>query len=129
MYDSLPKRERKFSIDVEGEFTGYKYAGEFTVKCSLSILEKQALELEKTRLLADFQNPTSGLLGIAHALSNLRTKIVKAPEWWTESLAGTKIEDENIFGALMDECSRAEKEWRDDVKKKAEEARKESGNQ
>jgi len=128
MYSTLPKRERKFSIDIEGENTGFFYSGEFTIKCSLSLLEKQTLELEKTRLLADFANPTPGLMGIASTLSSLRTKIVKAPEWWEESGRGAQIEDENVFVLLMDKIAELEKSWRDDVKKRAEEARQESGN-
>ena len=128
MYDTLPKNERKFSLDIEGENTGHRYSGDFTVKCSLSIMEKQALELEKTRLLADYANPTAGLLGIAVALSTLRTKIVKAPDWWKDSLAGATLQDENVLGLLMDETTRMEREWRDEVKKRAEEARKDSGN-
>lgn len=128
MYDSLPKNERKISVNIEGEDTGYQYTGDFTVKCSLTILEKQALELEKTRLLADYSNPTPGLLGIAFTLSSLRAKIVKGPDWWKESNYGAQLRDENVFGVLMDELGKAEKEWREEIKKKALEAKQESGN-
>lgn len=128
MYDTLPKNERKFTVNITGENTGTQYAGDFTVKCSLSIMEKQSLELEKTRLLADYANPTSGLMGIAVALSTLRTKIIKSPDWWKDSVAGAQLQDENILGLLMDETARMEREWREEIKKRAEEARKDSGN-
>lgn len=126
MYDSLPKRERKISVDIIGEITGHHYTGDFTVKCSLSILEKQLLGIEKTRLISDYSNPTPDLMGIANTLSNLRVKIVKGPEWWTESQAGALIEDENILVHIMDKITLAEKDWREDLKKRAEEAKKES---
>ena len=87
---------------------------------------KHALELEKTRLQADYANPSRGLRGIAITLATLRAKIVKAPTWWDDLDAATEMLDENVVLAIYDQCVKAEEEWRDKVKKQAEAAKKEA---
>jgi hypothetical protein len=96
MYSNLPKNEKTFSVDLTGEDTGQKYTGEFTVRCVLNMSGKHQLELEKTRLMADYANPSRGLAGIAISLATIRARIVKAPEWWAETDAGAEILDENV---------------------------------
>ena len=124
MYDNLPKNERSFDLDVTGDTTGISYKGTFTVKCVLNMTGRHALELEKTRLMADYANPSTGLAGIAIALSSIRAKIVVGPAWWKDSDKGSTIIDENVVMALYDECNKAETAWRDSLKKDAEEAQK-----
>ena len=58
----LPKNEATFDFDHTGLETGTKYEGRFTVLCSLSVSKRHELELEKTRLCADYLNPTSACL-------------------------------------------------------------------
>lgn len=120
MYEALPKNDRTFYVDMEGADTGQKYEGTFTVRCLLDMGGRHAEELEKTRLLADYANPSSGLYGIAITLSKLRARIIESPEWWKQSSGGTNILDENIILHLYDECLRLEQEWRSDLKKRAE---------
>ena len=122
MYDSLPKNERTFQIDEKGVDTDVQYKGDFTVKCVLNMGARHREELEKTRLMADYANPSNGLFGIATTLATLRVRIVKGPDWWTESDGGTNIIDENIVLSLYDECLRLEREWRKELKDKAEES-------
>ena len=122
MYDALPKREKTFLIDMIGEETGEVYKGEFTIMCILDMGGKHAEELEKTRLMADFANPSNGLLGISITLAKLRARIIDGPKWWENSNGGSTIMDEDVIGHLYDECLRLEKEWRENLKKKAEEA-------
>jgi len=124
MYDALPKNERSFDFDAVGETTGYHYKGTFTVKCILDVGTRHQLELEKTRLTADYANPSQGLRSIAIALSTLRTKITDSPAWWKDSLAGSNIKDEEVLYALYERCSQMEDEWRNELKKRAEEAQK-----
>jgi len=115
----LPKNEAVFEFDETGETTGKEYRGRFTVLCILNMGKKHQLELEKTRLMADFVNPTDGLAGIAIVLVNLRTKILDAPEWWKQSDGGTNIEDEDVLVKLYGKLRDKEAEWKESVKKKA----------
>ena len=129
MYDSLPKNEKTFSIDLNGEDTYLNYKGEFTVKCIVDMGGKHAEELEKTRLTADYANPSDGLYGVATSLAKLRSRVVKSPQWWTDSDGGTGIKDYNIIMHLYGECLRLEDEWRTELKKKASVAQKENKKQ
>ena len=122
MYDSLPKNERSFDIDIVGDTTGYKYQGQFTVMCILDMAGKHSLELEKTRLMADYANPSRGLFGIATSLATIRTKVITSPAWWKNADDGAGIKDENLVFAVYDKCNEMEKEWRDELKTSSEEA-------
>jgi hypothetical protein len=121
----LPKNQATFDFDRTSE-SGKRYEGTFTVLCSLNIAQKYALELEKTRLLANYSVPSDGLAGFALVLSNLRTKIVDAPEWWKQSNGGFKIEDEDVLVALYDKLLETEIAWRESLTKKGQEALKQN---
>lgn len=118
MYGALPKNERTFSISVDGDTSGEKFEGQFTAKCVLNMSEKHIKELEKTRLMADYANPSGSLAGIAEILSTLRVKLVKWPDWWANTDFGNKILDENIVITIYDEVQKLEQEWRKEVREK-----------
>jgi hypothetical protein len=122
MYDTLPKNEQSFDIDIVGDTTGLPYKGTFSAKCILNMAGKHAMELEKTRLQADYANPSAGLAGIAIALSTIRAKITEGPAWWKDSEGGATIIDENVVFKLYDECNKLEANWRKELKKNAEDA-------
>lgn len=117
----FPNKERSFYFDYTSQF-GNRYEGNFTVKCLLSIGEKHRLELEKTRLLGNHINPTDELIGIAVILSNLRAKILEAPNWWTQSRGGESIEEEDVLANLYGQVQDAEMEWRKELAEKAKKA-------
>jgi hypothetical protein len=117
----LPKIEAVFDFNFTSELAK-KYDGRFTVLCILDMGQKHRLELEKTRLLGNYPNPTDGLAGIAIVLANLRIKITDAPEWWRQSNGGFTIQDEDALVALYEKIQTAEAEWRNqlaEMKKKA----------
>jgi len=120
MYQTLPKNERTFSISVEGDTTGEKFEGQFTTKCVLTMSEKHARELERTRLLSDYANPSANLSGIAEILATVRIKLIKWPDWWANLDYGSKILDENVLIQVYDEVVNREIEWREEIRKKAE---------
>jgi hypothetical protein len=111
----LPKREKTFYFDYEGE-SGFRYEGTFTVKCRLTVAEKYASELEKTRLQGDTSNPSAGLSGLAIALSSLRSRIIDGPNWWKQGL-GLGIEDEDALVELFNKVEDTANEWVLEVKK------------
>jgi hypothetical protein len=118
MYGALPKNERTFTISLEGDTTGEKFEGQFVTKCVLNMAEKHSKELEKTRMMADYANPSGSLAGIAEILSTIRAKLVKWPDWWANLDFGSKILDENVVIAIYDEIQNLENEWRSEIRKK-----------
>jgi hypothetical protein len=114
----LPNKEKSFAFEHVGETTEKKYDGQFTVRCILNIGQKHSMALEQTRLLGSYENPTNDLSGLAIILSNLRAKIVEAPEWWKQSLGGSLIDDEDALVALYRKVVEAEVEWKEELKKK-----------
>lgn len=121
MYDSLPKNERAFDIDIVGDTTGYHYKGQFLVKCILTINEKHQLALEKTRMQADYANPSVDLAAISTYLAHIRAHTVEAPEWWKNTNEGANIlGDENLITHIYDKCLEMEEQWREELKKNAE---------
>jgi len=122
MYSNLPKNESTFDIKLIGETTNVSYEGQFTVTCVLNVGGTHGLELERTRLIADYANPTGLLSNLSLALATLRAKIVKAPDWWYNLDAGAKIKDSEIIMSIFILCEEQEQKWRSDLQKKAEES-------
>jgi len=120
MYDILPPNEKSFDFSEIGNTTGLKYEGRFKCKCVLDIAGKHALELEKTRLMADFANPTGGLEGIALTIATIRAKLVDWPAWWEETNRGLAVRDENVIMELYDSVVEEEIKWRAALKAQAE---------
>jgi hypothetical protein len=112
----LPKNEATFDVDLQGDTTFKQYQGQFTCRCVLTMGQKHAMELEKSRLLGSYVNPTGELEGLAQAFAALRAKVVEGPEWWKQSMGGATISDENILVELYNKVDKAEKEWRQKVK-------------
>lgn len=126
MYTALPKNERTFTVSVEGDVTGEKFEGQFTAKCVLNMAERHTKELEKTRLMADYANPSGSLAGLAEILSTTKVKLVSWPDWWANLDFGSQVLDENIIIEIYDKVQALEKEWKTEIRKKAKEA-KEAG--
>jgi hypothetical protein len=114
----LPATDTVFDFDFTSDL-GKKYEGQFTVRCLLNMRQKHILELEKTRLLGNYSNPTDELAGISIILATLRARIVEAPEWWKQSDGGFNITDIDTLSALYDKVLTAEVEWRTKLKEKA----------
>lgn len=121
----LPKTESVFDFDFISDM-GQRYEGRFTVLAVLDLGQKHRLELEKTRLLGNYQNPSDGLVAISTVLASLRTKIVDAPEWWKQSNGGFNLLEEDLIMALYKKVLESEEEWKLKLKemgKKAQEER------
>ena len=123
----LPEKISTFEFEHKG--LTKKYEGRFSVKCHLNMGEKHQLAMEKTRLLADYMNPTDDLAGQAVILSKLRVHIVDGPEWWQQSAGGFLIDDEDAIVALYDKVLKAENEWREKVRDMGSEAKKKNEEQ
>jgi len=115
----LPKNQKSFEISHVGETTGKKYEGTFTVKCVLNLAEKRKIEIERSTISADLNNPTENLSAIAGVVSNLRVRVVDAPDWFKQSIATLDILDEEIFFHIFSKCLDKSEEWTTEVKKKS----------
>ena len=116
---NLPKNEKTFLFTHEGETTGHKYEGQFTVKCVLSLADKRALEIEQSRLSMDLMNPTANLAAISRVVSNLRIRVLNAPAWFDQIIATLDVLDEDVVFELYGKILEAAQEWKDDVKKQS----------
>jgi hypothetical protein len=114
----LPSTESVFDFDFTSDL-GKKYEGQFTVRCLLNVRQKHLLELEKTRLLGNYVNPTDELAGMAIILASLRHRIIDAPEWWKQSDGGYNLTDIDVLNVLYEKVLTAEVEWRTKLKEKA----------
>lgn len=114
----LPNTQSVFDFDFTSDL-GKKFDGQFTVLCLLNMRQKHLLELEKTRLLGNYPNPTDELAGISVILANLRGRIVDGPEWWKQSDGGYNIVDIDVLTALYNKVLSAEVEWRTKLKEKS----------
>lgn len=114
----LPANQTFFDFDYTAEL-GKKYEGQFTVICAMDMRLKHRLELEKTRMLGSYANPTDELAGLSVVLSTLRIRLVDGPEWWKQSDGGYNIQDYDALTALYEKVLTAEAEWRTKLKEKA----------
>lgn len=117
----LPKNESGFDFTHVGEVTGKKYEGQFTVKCMLNLADKRILEIEKSRLTADLQNPTGNLSALGSVVANLRVRIIDGPDWYNQVIMSLDTLDEELIFELYSECLKKSDEWRKSVKEKLEE--------
>lgn len=110
----LPAKHRTFYFDHSDEY-GERREGNFTVKCRLTMRERQHMELTKSRLLGGYTAPTDSLVGISVMVATLNTHIVEAPEWWKQSDNGLDLEDESIVVDLYDRLTTEQMEWRKEL--------------
>ena len=121
----LPSTQTVIDFDFTSDL-GKKYDGQFTVLCLLNMRQKHLLELEKTRLLGNYANPTDELAGIAVILANLRHRIVDGPTWWQQSDGGYNLTDIDVLTSLYNKVLGAETEWRNKLKEKTKKLQEQS---
>lgn len=108
----LPARDKTFYFDHTGE-SGFRYEGNFTIKCRLNIAERHGMESDRSRLLGDSKNPTQDLQALALCISTCRAHVTDAPEWFKQSRA--LLEDEDALVALYNKIVETTDTWRRDV--------------
>ena len=111
---SLPEKIRTFYFDHKDEY-GERREGNFSVKCRLTMRERQSMELNKSRLLGGHTSPTDALTGISVMVATLSTHITEAPEWWKQSDSGLDLEDETIVIELFNKLTDEQTAWRDEL--------------
>lgn len=115
----LPKNEKTFEINVEGEVSGERYAGSFTCVCVPWGGLRNKIARDEIRESGDLDNITTELFLRARWLANTQGRLLQAPDWWVNLSQGAKLLDDNVLKEVYDKCIEAEVEWRTNVKNKA----------
>lgn len=116
----------KWEINMEGDIQG-TYTGYFKFKCYLPPTQRIAADKQYREMLGGnitFAPEHESLL--AYILSQLKQRVITAPPFWTSTVQGNGVEgdipDENVLMAIMSAASNAEVKYRDQLKKRKEEA-------
>lgn len=113
-----------FSINLKGNETGEQWAGTFRAKKRLSLRDQLNRDKIRRELLGNSGGePDNRAFSIAAIVAELSVRLTDSPKWWQETNNGLDFADENIFGAIFDGCIQVEKEYKEQQKKLAEEAK------
>jgi hypothetical protein len=97
--DTLP-----FHLHAIGDVTGETWTGDFVFKTRLSMMDRLKLD-NYFRFYIGESNPqyaSQRVIEIAEVLSQLRVRILKAPDWWTAKSNGQDLEDMTPLKALYE---------------------------
>jgi len=115
-----------FSISIDGEKTGEKWHGSFTVKLFLSHREELRRDAYRRELLGDLaQFASVRQANQADVFSELSVRLVKAPSWWMDSNGGIDMIDSEVVAKVYDLTMGLERKAIDALKAKAEAAKAE----
>lgn len=116
-----------FTVSLDGDKTGTKWHGEFTVKTLLSHRDELRRDQVRRELLGGVspEHATVRSLNQADVFSELAARIIKAPSWWNESGAGLDLCDDNVIATVYSKTMEAEKDVLNRIKKDADQANEE----
>lgn len=114
----------KFNISLDGDSTGEKWIGEFTVKTRLSHRDQMRRDQFRRELLGDARPDMASprALNQASIFSDLQVRIVDAPKWWLEAANGLDLLDDNVVGEVYSKALEEESKVLQAIKKEGEEA-------
>jgi hypothetical protein len=113
-----------FSISEVSE-SGKLYSGSFTVKNTLSRRDRFLADQYRREIIGP--SPEGSMVPPdlqleAHMLGQLRVRITKCPDWWTNSNFGLELDDSDIITKLFALSLKEEARVRIELKKEAEQA-------
>lgn len=115
--------QAEFTINLDGDVTGEKWHGKFTVKTRLSHSDHLLIDsLRRKYLGANPESASPRALSTAQAFSELAVRIVEAPPWWINN--GMDLADDNLITEVYESAVKAENDAIEEIKKKAAEAKK-----
>ena len=114
-----------FNVKIIGETTSQEYVGTFKVKPVLTQMEQIQRDAVMRDILGGKASEASPrAVSQALLLAEIQCRSIEVPSFWKEAKNGTALFDENVLGTVYDRIQQVELEWRADMKKKADEARK-----
>ena len=116
------------TVNLTGEITQESYKGEFKFKCLLSPMDRIDIDKQYRAILGENIHQ-AGLeaIDLANILSELSFRVAEAPSFWHDSkylIPGSHIPDKNVLLAIYEFSLQAELDYREELKKKSEEAKK-----
>lgn len=116
-----------FSVSMDGDRTGTKWHGEFTVKTLLSHRDELRRDQIRRELLGGVNPEFASIrsLNQADVFSDLAVRIIKSPTWWNEAAGGLDLSDDNVVATVYSKTMDAEKEVLNRIKKDGDEASEE----
>ena len=99
--------------------------GRFKIKLRLSNRDSIKLDEIRRSLLGDRSDLASeGVNGLATVLAKIATHVLESPSWWTASNNGLDLEEQGPVLDIYEAIIKAEKEYTQELSKKAEDAKK-----
>ena len=115
-----------FTVSVIGDETQEKWFGTFKAKVRLSHRDHLIKDKVRRDLLGpDGNNASPRALNTAEVFSELAVRVVDAPAWWTDNDNGLGLQDDNVVGEVYKAAVKVATEAAENLKKQAEEAKKE----
>jgi hypothetical protein len=103
---------------------GEKQKGKFKMKLRLSYRERlQMDEIRRSVLGFKSQEASQEAQMLANAIAKIQIHLTDSPSWWKNNGNGLDFEDPQVVFDVLDEVVKAEQEYFDSIKKKADEAR------
>lgn len=112
---SVPSPVFEVSVDVEGNITKHKYAGNFKYRVP-NLKIRAAIEKEKARLNEGLDKQLDESILDFHSMySYLKHTLSETPEWWKSSNSGYDLYDSNVLIALYLKAVDCEASWLKDI--------------
>jgi hypothetical protein len=115
----LPSIYKTVTIDCVGDVTKTRWTGSFEIKAILGNSDRFELERIYSKLLPAGTTPSEEMRVEASTIAELSVRVMSGPAWWEATRGGQLMAEMNPLYALMEECSKAQKAWSDEVDKVA----------
>jgi hypothetical protein len=120
MMVKLPSIYKTVTIDCLGDVTKQRWTGSFEVKAILSNADRFEIERIYSKLMPVGTTPSEEQKIEASTIAELAVRVASGPSWWDSTRGGQLMAEMNPLYDLMQECSKAQKAWSDEVDKMAE---------
>jgi hypothetical protein len=118
---AIEANDGPFTLHEVGETSDLTWKGEFRAKKWLSHRDQLLKDQVRRELLGgQTGQPTDRALTTSMILSELRVRLTKFPEWWTEVGQGLDLADDNVIGKIYDAAIGVEAEAIEAKKARAE---------
>jgi hypothetical protein len=98
--------------------------GRFKIKTRLSNRDSLKLDEIRRSLLGEKSDMANeNINGLASVLAKIAVNVVESPSWWKDSNNGLDLEEQGPVMDVFEAVLKAEKDYADDLKKKAEAAK------
>ena len=116
----LPKNEKQFTVEVEGDMTKQIYRGDFVCICVPTLKQKADMSIMEARLNADLATLDAGARSLHAMIAQTSVRLISSPDWWLASDGGRHLLDLSVMIEVFSKCIQAQNDWLKGVWKKEE---------